>query len=209
MPLPRYERLAEDKKQKLLRAATAEFVAKGYDGASLNDILSAAELGKSSYYYYFADKEDLYATVIEDVFTRLETNTPAPNFEALDATNFWPTQEVYAVTATEAFVRNPEQVALLAPMRSMWQTMTPRLAHLVEKSRVQYRRVIEIGQRLGCVRTDLGADILIAVAEAADRALDERFLILGDLSREKMLAHSKVVVDTFRRLLQPAPSSKT
>lgn len=51
MPLPRYERLAEDKKRRLLEAAIAEFVAKGYEGASLNDILSAAELGKSSYYY--------------------------------------------------------------------------------------------------------------------------------------------------------------
>jgi AcrR family transcriptional regulator len=203
MPLPRYERLDGVKKQKLLEAAKAEFVAKGYEGASLNDILEAAELGKSSYYYYFADKEDLYATVIEDMLARLDAETPQPDLSKLDVGSFWPTLEAYALAATNSFVRNQEQVALVRPLQSMWR-MSPRLAPLVEKTRAQYRFAIELGQRLGCVRTDLDTDSLIAVVEAADQALDERFLIQGDLTPERLQAHSNLVVDTLRRLLEPS-----
>jgi AcrR family transcriptional regulator len=207
MPLPRYERLAEDKKRRLLEAAIAEFVAKGYEGASLNDILSAAELGKSSYYYYFADKEDLYATVIEDMFSRLDASTPQPNLEKLDATSFWPALEAYAVAATNSFAQNPEQVALLRPLQTMWQAPSPRLAPLVARTGLQYRAGIEVGQRLGCVRTDLDIETLIKVVEGADHALDETLLARGDLTPEKLKAHAMVVLDTLRRLLQPAPTA--
>ena len=94
-------------------------------------------------------------------------------------------------------------MALVRPLQSMWR-VSPRLAPLVEKTRAQYRFAIELGQRLGCVRTDLDIDSLIAVVEAADQALDERFLIRGDLTPERLQAHSNLVVDTLRRLLEPS-----
>jgi AcrR family transcriptional regulator len=204
MPLPRFQRLPPEKRAQLLDAATKEFAERGYETASLNSILANAGLGKSSYYYYFADKEDLYATVIEDVLKRLDSEIPAPTLETLDAASFWPALEAYAVAATRSVVRSPEQVALLRPLQAMWRNPSPRLAPLVAKTRGQYRLGIQVGQRLGCVRTDLDLETLIAIVEAADHALDERFMLQGDLTPEKLQAHSRVVLDTLKRLLLPA-----
>ncbi len=204
MPLPRYERLANDKKRKLLLAATTEFATKGYEAASLNDILEAAELGKSSYYYYFADKEDLYSTVIEDAWHRLTAENPQPRLETLDAASVWPAFEAFVAQATAALVGNAELIALVGPLQSMWQTPTPRLAAIIEKMKGELREVIAGGQRLGCVRTDLAVEELLSLAQSADRALDELLLRQGDLSPQKLETHSKLVIDTFRRLLEPA-----
>jgi AcrR family transcriptional regulator len=63
MPRPRYENIDPLKKSKLLEAAMKEFAANGYELASINRILDAAELSKGSFYYYFDDKLDLATTV--------------------------------------------------------------------------------------------------------------------------------------------------
>lgn len=50
-----FERLNE-----LINAALIEFGDKGYDNASLNNILREAGISKGTFYYYFKNKEDLY-----------------------------------------------------------------------------------------------------------------------------------------------------
>ncbi len=52
-------------KQKLLDAALEEFVACGYDQASINRILSRAGMSKGQFYYHFKNKETLYLSLIE------------------------------------------------------------------------------------------------------------------------------------------------
>ncbi|WP_105617008.1 TetR/AcrR family transcriptional regulator [Vallitalea okinawensis] len=51
--------------QALLDAALNEFVDKGYDKASLNNILKEANMSKGSFYYHFKNKEDLYFNLID------------------------------------------------------------------------------------------------------------------------------------------------
>ncbi|MEZ4592126.1 MAG: TetR/AcrR family transcriptional regulator [Chloroflexota bacterium] len=52
-------------KQKLLDAALAEFVANGYEQASINRILDKAGMSKGQFYYHFKNKEALYFALIE------------------------------------------------------------------------------------------------------------------------------------------------
>ncbi len=209
VPLPRFERLDSEKRARLLEAAVAEFVAKGYEAASLNGILAAAGLGKSSYYYYFADKEDLLATVLEAALAQLEAEAPLPSFEGLEATTFWPALETYAGRAVEAMVRHPELVALSRPLRNLWLAPPPRMKSLVDKVRSAYRVGIAAGQSLGCIRTDLDAEWLISLVEAADSALDEHLLAQPEVTPEQVRAHTRLAFDTMRRLLEPAPVFRT
>lgn len=51
--------------QQLFDAAIAEFVAKGYDVASINTILAMAGMSKGQFYYHFKNKEGLYFALIE------------------------------------------------------------------------------------------------------------------------------------------------
>jgi TetR/AcrR family transcriptional regulator len=48
---------------RILDKATALFAAKGYDGASVGDIVRAAKVNKRMLYHYFGDKHGLYRAV--------------------------------------------------------------------------------------------------------------------------------------------------
>lgn len=55
-------RIAKDgevRRQELLDAARALFVAKGYDNTSINDIIDAVGVSKGALYYYFASKAEI------------------------------------------------------------------------------------------------------------------------------------------------------
>ncbi len=65
MSRPRFENLDPERQRVLFEVASEEFAANGFDGASLNRILEKTGMSKSSLYYYFDDKADLFTTLIE------------------------------------------------------------------------------------------------------------------------------------------------
>lgn len=54
----------------LLSAALDEFIAHGYDGASINRILDTAGMSKGQFYYHFGSKEALYLALIGVLIAR-------------------------------------------------------------------------------------------------------------------------------------------
>jgi AcrR family transcriptional regulator len=203
MPLPRYAGLDPEKRRHLMEVAVARFAEKGYEGASLNEILAAAGFGKSSYYYYFADKEDLFVTVIEDFMARVAAEVPQLSLEGLDAGNFWPRlEEGFALVATTT-ARYPDMIAIARDVRTLWRNPSPRLRPVVDKVTAQQRAYIELGRALGMVRTDIDIEWLLAITEAADQAVDEHLLTDGHLTPDNLREHTRMVVDTFRRLAEP------
>src|SRR6478752_7800483 len=95
MPLDRFYHLPEDRRAQLLRVAAAEFAEKGFDGASLNAILASAGLSKGSYYYYFTDKEDLYAEALGNAVDALVKDLPALPSGPITRETFWPAVDRY------------------------------------------------------------------------------------------------------------------
>lgn len=57
--------------ERVLRAAEAEFSKRGYAAARLEDIASAAGIGRSSLLYHFDSKRTLYEATVARAFTRL------------------------------------------------------------------------------------------------------------------------------------------
>jgi AcrR family transcriptional regulator len=55
---------------KLFDAAIAEFIANGYEQASINVILKNAGMSKGQFYYHFKNKEDLYFALIDILVER-------------------------------------------------------------------------------------------------------------------------------------------
>jgi len=53
-----------ERRQELIDAAIEEFGEKGYENASLNNILKEAGISKGTFYYHFDNKEDLYMYLI-------------------------------------------------------------------------------------------------------------------------------------------------
>jgi AcrR family transcriptional regulator len=57
----------------LFEAALAEFIERGYEQASINTILHAANMSKGQFYYHFTNKEDLYLSLIGVLIERKQT----------------------------------------------------------------------------------------------------------------------------------------
>jgi TetR/AcrR family transcriptional regulator len=66
-------------RERILRAARREFVAKGFAGARVDVIARAASVNKRMLYHYFDNKEGLYrATLYEGMATNLDLVASAP-----------------------------------------------------------------------------------------------------------------------------------
>lgn len=68
-------------KRRLFRTAIRLFAEKGYDGLSVDEIVTAARVNKRMVYHYFGSKELLYEAVLREVYgrlTRLELSTVHP-----------------------------------------------------------------------------------------------------------------------------------
>jgi TetR/AcrR family transcriptional regulator len=66
-------------RERILRAARREFVAKGFAGARVDAIARAAAVNKRMLYHYYGDKEGLYrATLHESIATNLDLVAAAP-----------------------------------------------------------------------------------------------------------------------------------
>jgi AcrR family transcriptional regulator len=61
----KWTRRAEARPDELLDAALDEFIARGFDGARVEDIAKRAGLSKGAVYLYFKSKEDLLRALIE------------------------------------------------------------------------------------------------------------------------------------------------
>ncbi len=203
-PRPRFFKLPAERRREVLEAATRELAEVGFERASLNRILEVAGLSKGSFYYYFDDRADLFAAVLDEA---TEALLPTEGFDpsTLTAPTFWP--------ALEALFFETEARALASP----WLAMAGRLfyhppaaeleplvrAHL-ERARSFLTQVLERGRALGAVRDDLPAELLVALviaaAEAADRWIVEAWERFAPAELE---AAGQSVFAALRRLAAP------
>lgn len=67
------EREREQRRNDILNAAETLFFSKGYDNVSMNSIAKEVELGKSTLYIYFDNKEELFYAIVLRGVTILST----------------------------------------------------------------------------------------------------------------------------------------
>jgi AcrR family transcriptional regulator len=204
MPRPRFERLEHERRRRLLAAAAEEFAAHGFSGASLGRISAAAAFSKAALYYYFEDKADLYAGVVEEAWRAVFPADP-PDLEALGAGEFWPElRRLYL----EMLERSRREAWLPAAGALIYDPApAPGVGEVVEalfaRARCFLGRVIERGQQLGCVRDDLPSGLLqelvMALAQSADRWMVRHW---SELPPEAIEATALGVSDLFERLLR-------
>jgi AcrR family transcriptional regulator len=71
--------VGEDKRRQILDGARKVFLDLGFDGASMGEIARAAGVSKGTLYVYFADKNRLFETIVEE--ESLEQGRMAFNFD--------------------------------------------------------------------------------------------------------------------------------
>lgn len=79
-----FEKIPEEKRETIIRAATAEFSRNGFKAANINVIARKAGISIGSMYTYFESKEDLFLTVVDHGYQVLESVLADVDLEAGD-----------------------------------------------------------------------------------------------------------------------------
>jgi AcrR family transcriptional regulator len=203
MPLPRFERLEEPKRLQLLEIAARAFADKGFSEASLNEILAAAGLGKSSYYYYFDSKEDLYVTCLLHYLGRMKGHFVPLVDVKLNGSNFWGELQKYFLKLIVLTETHSLEMTLFRSAISLRSVLAPHFRSAAAAMMAPWIDVIRTGQKLGCVRKDLEPELLVRIAISADSALDEVYFDEGGpFTGPRLRAHALLVFDNWQRLLE-------
>lgn len=170
----RFDNLDPERQKRIFEIATEEFGEKGYDAASLNRIIGRSGMGKSSFYYYFDDKADLFNTLLERTFADLFNQIGGIDLAGLTAETFWKSIEDLCQQAAEVMGRD---IAFVRLGRMFYrQRNDPKEAsstgRLFETGRLWVGAAISRGQELGVVRTDLPVSLLIDCTMGLLEALD-------------------------------------
>lgn len=199
MPHNTYDRIDPAMRKRLTAAAIREFAAHGLVGASLNDILTRAEVGKSSFYYYFADKEDLFASVVEAMYASVEAQLPPLTLEGTTREEFWGAVDAYQLAVGAALIKQRHALELFRALRPLRHNPSPRMAATFARIGAHLLDIIRIGRARGFVRDDVDETILQALVDGADAALDAR---VQPATTEQLKVHLRLAHDTMRRLLE-------
>ncbi|MEM6704038.1 MAG: TetR/AcrR family transcriptional regulator [Acidobacteriota bacterium] len=177
MPRSRFTNLPDDRRREILDEAAGEFALHGYERASLNRILSAASLSKGSFYYYFEDKADLFATVVQDTVAScsealLEFDL---DLSSLRADSFWEQLQSWSDQTTERLLQIPHALGLA---KLAYQPLSVEGASEViteQYALVQFwlDRLVERGRELRVIRDDvplgLQQSMVMGALQGADR----------------------------------------
>ncbi|MBT0959443.1 TetR family transcriptional regulator [Alphaproteobacteria bacterium KMM 3653] len=201
----------------ILKAATHEFAAYGFQGARTDRIALDAGIGKRMIFHYFDSKEGLFAAVLEGVYARIRTAE-----EGLDLTNRSPVEAIAALVgfSFDWYTRNPEFVPLLNE-ENLHQGRHLRGSHrakdltmpLVDK----LQDILKRGEEEGVFRSGVDpVDLYISIAAIGYFYFSNTYT-LGrifdrDFAKEELIAKRRShVIDMISSYLMfdPGPEGRT
>jgi AcrR family transcriptional regulator len=146
----------EAKSSELIEAARYVIAHDGYAGASLRKVAARAGYSTGAVTYYFANKEEMVATVAQTLFDEFDgwlNNQPS----SIDMRAIFDRMILWTASRKgDAWL-----VALQLLVRA---ASDPPLAALIQKRYAQFRRkltsLLESGQAQGVIRGDIPADLL-------------------------------------------------
>lgn len=210
MPFSRFAKMPSEKRERLLTIAAQEFAVYGFEAASLNRILEGAQVGKSSAYYYFADKADLFCTVVHYCIDLLQLAPKREDMTLLTVENFW---SVFAEMYDQPLQRAQQQPWLFKAVRAA-ERLTPEslqreplaqlTQYIADYMQTNMGTIITHGQELGLIRTDVPNELLIAWFRAIDGASDEWLIARLDQVSQAAITHvAHQTIVTIRQVLAP------
>lgn len=155
------QRNAQRTRNRLLQAAIRLFSARGYHGASVDEIVAAARVNKRMVYHYFGSKEELFKAALREVYSRIET----VEFDAVERGHNPREQLTRLLESYFAFLdRNPEFTRLL-----QWENLEKGQHIRRQKEAVltknpfleRFRQIVESGIAAGEFRPDLDVPHLL------------------------------------------------
>jgi AcrR family transcriptional regulator len=195
-------------KTRVLAVAADEFVNSGFSKASLNNILRRCGLSKGRFYYYFADKMDLFLAVMAE-YTREIYEKGEINSLSSAGLDFWQLMMGLNESLLGYYKNNPDWFRLPVVFWEMCSLRQddPALTIFIEQQRARFRPLIEKAKKDGKLRNDLSGDLLIYCTNEVKRSLAIWYLkknrVFGERELRELL---DITLDFLRRMLLPKGS---
>jgi AcrR family transcriptional regulator len=196
--------LPQEVRRQLVVTAAAEFARAGYERASLNRVLRACGMSKSSFYHYLGSKQALFDLVVGDGSAELVSRLEVPPADRFATGDYWAQVE-----------RLLARLAGLADAPA-WLTDVGRLFYLEDAPRSPgsaldragaaidgwLARVVAVGRERGALREDLPESLQVDVTIAVLRAMDEWSVRHPEVAVRKDVVGAQL--DVVRRVLAPS-----
>lgn len=199
-------RMSPERRGMLVRTAATEFASAGYEHASLNRIIKACGLSKSSFYHVVASKQALFDLVVADLGAALSETLRVPEPGEFAGDRFWP--EVDALF-DRLLVASNENESSCALGRMFYLSGTPgegtgAVDATLASVESWVHDVLVVGRESEAVRTDLPVSLQSGLVFAVLRVLDEWSLrhrdeFESDAGADLVAAQ----LQTIRRMLEP------
>ena len=118
--------LSREREARIFDAAAHAFLTQGYEASSLNRIIEAAGMPKSSFYHYFADKNDLRDRMFRSVTSAVAEYIRPPDLAALAAPTYWSAMFALVDDLGAMAHERPETIAVSRMLYSSSRSPTKR-----------------------------------------------------------------------------------
>lgn len=161
MPKRTFNRLDEDKKERIMRSAIEEFQINGFEKAKIETIAHRAEVAKGSIYQYFEDKKELFlysvSWTLEYFMKIINRQTPLKDMDVYDyflAGN----RERYELIKKEPLLLAFSMSVTTGKYGSLAQEANHELYRIGEDYEL---KLIANGKKKGTIRSDLDDRVLL------------------------------------------------
>lgn len=204
------QRDPERTRRAILDAATEEFVAKGFAGASVNEIAERANVNKRMLYHYFGKKDKLYIAVLERVYTSLRTE----QVQQLKLSDLPPAEAIRKLIlfTWEYYLSHPEFLSLMMTENMLKGKYALRSEH-IRGANAPFlnlmKSILERGQREGVFKHNVDPfHLYLTIASLGSFHVATRFTLsslLGyDLTPQSELdARVQHITDVILGYLRP------
>lgn len=152
-PSPRWRRRAEARPEEILEAAQAEFTARGFEAARMEDIAKRAGLSKAAIYLYFPSKMAVLEALIEakvgPIARQVQTLSAAGAADPLTAMKMLATMAAHRLSDANLFAVPRLVIGISGRFPEI---ATYYREHVVEKARGALEILIEAAMAKGQIR---------------------------------------------------------
>jgi len=155
--------MATETSEQVLAAATTLFGERGYDGVSVRDICTAADVSANAVHYHFGSKQGLYQKIIErfglgkqETAERVLTGTP------VDVAELSTRLEIFARETLESLLSEPEvlmitQMEMLQGFRHGGEAIVKAKGNLMDV----LSAYVSAAQESGVIRAEVDASYVV------------------------------------------------
>jgi AcrR family transcriptional regulator len=214
MPRARFAQLPETRRAEIFAVAAEEFGKNGYHGTSYNALLARLGLGKSSAYYYFEDKADLFQAVVADRYRAFFCSVGEPAAPE-SPSEFWDFITEINRRGFDFMLDDPSSAALMQCLVREAASLDASLSseQILNAMNEYHRKVLALGQVLGAVRKDLPLERLVLLSRALASTFDQAFVaevraVGAAAAGQRVRTTAEECTELLRRLLEPGQAQR-